>query len=95
MYTNIDPIEGTETVSEFIRYFAYDYFPTSVHNVIIELLNLVVHNCIFKLGDNWWLQNIGTAVGTPVACIYTILFFRYYECTKILRKFRKKLLFYK
>ena len=33
--------------------------------------------------------------GTPIAFIYAILFFDYYEYTKILREFRKNLLFYK
>ena len=95
MYTNIDPIEDIEMVDKFIHFFANDYFPTSVHNIIIDLLNLVMRNYIFKFGNTWWLQIIGTAMGIPDACIYAIFFFGYYERTQILRKFQTNLLFYK
>ena len=95
MYTNIDPTEGIEIIRKLVRYFANDYFPTSVYSVMINLLNLVMRNYIFKFGDTYWVQKIGTAMYNPVACIYAILFFGYYERTKILQKIKKNLLFYK
>ena len=50
---------------------------------------------MFKIGDTWWIQNIVTAMGTPYACIYAILFLGYFEQTIILRKCKSSLLFYK
>ena len=38
--------------------------------------------------------NIGTAMGTPVACIYAILFFGYFERKIILHRFKNNLLLY-
>ena len=54
-----------------------------------------MRHCIFKFGNTWWLQNISTAMGTPVACMYAILFFAYFERTIILCKYLKKIIFYK
>ena len=53
-----------------------------------------MENCVFKFGETFWLQLIGTAMGTPVACIYAILFFAYYERTILLQKYKRNLLFY-
>ena len=95
MYTNIDPVKGIETIETFIRYFANKYFSKQTKDVIIKLLHLVMKNYMFKLGDTWWLQKIGTAMGTPVACVHAILFFGYFGRTIILRKYKRNLLFYK
>ena len=95
MYTNIDPEEGVTTIEKFIRYLAPSSFTPKVRDVILNLLRLAMRNCIFKFGDTWWLQNIGTAMGTPCACIYAILFFGYFERTIILRKYKANLLLYK
>ena len=94
MYTNIDPTEGIDMVSKFLHFFTNKYFSTSVHNTMIDLLNLVIPNYIFKSDITWQLQNIGTAMEFPVAFIYAIIFFGYYKDTKTLRIFKKSLLFY-
>ena len=53
----------------------------------------MTHN-IFQFGDTFWAQQIGTAMGTPVACIYATIFFAWFEKTYILPKFKDNLLFY-
>ena len=53
-----------------------------------------MENCVFKFGETFWIQLIGTAMRTPVACIYAILFFAYYERIILLRKYKKNILFY-
>ena len=50
---------------------------------------------IFQFGSSWWHQTIGTAMGTPCACIYATIFFAYYERKYILSKYKNNLLFYK
>ena len=47
-----------------------------------------------QIGDTWWLHNIGTSMGTPVACIYATLFFAYFERKIIQSKYKFFLLFY-
>ena len=95
MYTNIDPTEGINTIKKFLKYFAYHIFSKKSQETLLELLNIVMRHCIFKFGNTWWLQNIGTAMGTPVACMYAILFFGYFERTTIQRKYANNLLFYR
>ena len=93
MYTNIDPVEGIETIRKYLKYFAPGF--TSIEcGIILDLLKLVMENCVFKFGETFWLQLIGTAMGTPVACIYAILFFAYYEWSILLCKYKKNLLLY-
>ena len=89
MYTNIDPVQGIETIRKYLKYFAPGIC-SDEREMILDLLQLVMENCIFKFGDTFWLQLIGTDMGTPVACIYAIIFLR----TILLRKYKKNLLLY-
>ena len=93
MYTNIDPKEGIVTVVKYMKYFAPFINPED-RQIIIKLLRLAMTNCIYKFGSTYWQQMIGTAMGTPVACIYAILFFAYFKRTILLRKYKKNLLLY-
>ena len=93
MYTNIDPLEGIDTIRKYLKHFAPG-FTSNECNIILKLLKLVMENCVFKFGETFWLQLIGTVTGTPVACIYAILFFAYYERTILLRKYKNNILLY-
>ena len=53
-----------------------------------------MRNNLFTFGDMWWLQNKGTTMGTPCACIYATLFFAYFEQTYILPTYKNNILFY-
>ena len=93
MYSNIDPVEGINTIEKYLTEFAPHILPDE-REIILDLLRLVMNNCFFKFGNTYWLQLIGTAMGTPVACIYAILFFAYFERTILLPKYKKNLLMY-
>ena len=93
MYSNIDPTEGIDTIQKYLKYFA-PTIDSKTKKILLELLQLVMNNCMFKFGSIWWLQRIGTAMGTPCACIYAILFFAYFERTILLRKYKKNLLLF-
>ena len=61
---------------------------------ILKLLELVMTNNIFQFGNTWWQIVIGTAMGTPCACIYATLFFAYFEQHYILPTYKDNILFY-
>ena len=95
MYLNILQSEGIPTLAKYLHYFGKESDPFLPTHVIMLLLKLVMNNCIFKFGDTFWLQREGTAMGTPCACIYAILFFAYFERTLLLQKYKNNLLLYK
>ena len=45
-------------------------------------------------GDTHWLKKCGTAMETPVACIYATLFFAFYKRSSLLLKYSPNLLYY-
>ena len=47
---------------------------SAVVNVIIKFLNLILHNNIFRFANGFFLQKIGTAMGTRMAPNYANLF---------------------
>ena len=91
MYTNIDPDEGIATIEKYLQKFNKTDIPTEF---ILKLLRLVMENNIFQFGNTFWRQNIGTAMGTPCACVYATLFYAYFEQTYILPKYKNNILFY-
>ena len=56
-------------------------------NLVLDLLQIVMTNNYCEFGECDWLQLVGTAMGTPAACVYTILYYRWHEIQKILPKF--------
>ena len=95
MYTNIDPAEGLPTIRKYLEKFKKEINPYFPIDFIMDLLTIVMKNCVFQFGNTYWVQNIGTAMGTPVACIYAILFYGYFEKTDILKKYNFNLQLYK
>ena len=94
MYSNIEPLEGLETIKNYIEFYVHEVnekFPTKL---ILKLLELVMTNNIFQFGNTYWKQLIGTAMGTPCACIYAILFFAFYERTHLQEKYKRNIITY-
>ena len=63
--------------------------------MLLALLKIVMTTNIFQFGNTWWCQLIGTAMGTPCACIYATMFFAWYERQHLLLKYKQHLLLYK
>jgi hypothetical protein len=96
MYTNIDPTEGTEVLKLYLNKYK-DKVKDEVTNIelILLLTRLVMNNNVFQFGDTYWLQKIGTAMGTPCACVYAMIFFAWFEQTRIQIKYKNNLVMYK
>jgi hypothetical protein len=95
MYTNIDPIEGIDTLCLYLdKYVKEGKGSTLNTSLICELTKLVIENNVFQFRDSYWKQNIGTVMGAPCSCIYTTLFFAWFDREKILTKYKNNLILY-
>jgi hypothetical protein len=94
MYTNIDPDEGTDILSKYMRTYGKEAMDYIDEKLISKLLKLVMNNNVFKFGDTWWHQNIGMAMGTPCACIYETIFFAWFERQHIFTKYTENFILY-
>ena len=95
MYTNIDPDEGLRTLKKYINTYKDEIKGTINSELICDMTELVMRNNVFQFGNTWWHQQVGTAMGTPCACIYATIFFAWFERQHILKKYQNNLLLYK
>ena len=84
MYTNIDTNHSLYMLQRWFELHAHELpqgFPT---RMILKAINLIMHNNVFQFDDTYWLQLIGTAMGTSCACMIATIYFSYHEETRIL-----------
>ena len=76
MYTNIPIEEGIEAFRIELENRDDKTIPT---DFLIKLLRLVLQNNIFEFNKEFWLQLLGTAMGTRVAPTYANIFMNWLE----------------
>jgi hypothetical protein len=62
--------------------------------MILELSNWVLNNMYLRFEDKYYLQTEGTAMGTPFAVVYAIIYLHYHESI-VLSKLRFKPIYFK
>ena len=70
MYNYIDPTYAIPIITKLINDLELkNLLPNNFPKVfILKTLCLIMTHNIFQFGPTYWLQKIGTAMGTPVAC---------------------------
>jgi hypothetical protein len=95
MYTNIDTHTGIAVIENFINAHLH-LLPSDYRtHLILQMLRLIMDNNVFSFMETYWLQLTGTAMGTPVACVYATITFGNHENTEILTTFQPNLVHYK
>ena len=95
MYTNIDPVHGIQTLEDWFQTHR-DKIPIDIpKDFLFELIKITLHNNYFQFGNTFWLQTLGIAMGTPMACILATLYFGFYEKTYLFPKYSKNLVYCK
>jgi hypothetical protein len=84
MYSNIDTDLGLSTMKKWFELHRHELPPGFDPDAILRGLELVMRNNVFEFGNTLWLQLVGTAMGTSVACMYATIYFSYHEETGIL-----------
>eukprot|EP00957_Ditylum_brightwellii_P211392 15366124-Ditylum_brightwellii.AAC.1 len=95
MYSNIDVDHCITAMEEWPQDHKDEFsndFPTEL---IIKSPILVMKSNVFSFGDTWWVQLIGVAMGTPCACIITMLYFGLFKHQFLLLKYKKWLCKYR
>ncbi|XP_069819694.1 uncharacterized protein [Dendropsophus ebraccatus] len=76
LYTRIPHDAGVEAVGRFLWQAGQ---PPEYIAFITDALTFILTNNCFTFGDQWYTQNVGTAMGTPVSCTYANLFLAFFE----------------
>ena len=77
MYTNINTDHGVATLRGFLEELESNESLSPDFNIemIIEAAMLMVHGNIFEYGNAYFRQLIGTAMGTPSAVLWAIIYY--------------------
>eukprot|EP00956_Cyclotella_meneghiniana_P004187 scaffold5127_cov49-Cyclotella_meneghiniana.AAC.3 len=92
MYTNIKTEPALASITEHIRNKVR--MGDTKKDTLIEGMNLVFRNNLFKFGDTYWRQKSGTAMGTPPAPPYATIFYALHE-NEMLPRWSQQIPFYK
>ena len=74
MYTNINTKMALWEIGNFLQSRSRS-FPTIPFAALSEAIGIVMQHNVFQFGDTYWLQKVGTAMGTPPGPSYANLFF--------------------
>lgn len=91
MYTNIPTVRALRLIGEYLTRKQFAGIPVTC---VMKALKIVMKNNVFKFGDTYWLQKTGTAMGTPPAPPWAILYYAVFEDV-FLPEFSDSLLLYR
>ena len=95
MYTNIHP-DRAILVSIACLDSLKDRLPPGYPlGAVKDAMVLVRKNNIFEWGNKYFLQLLGTAMGTSAACMWDTVYFAIHETQTLIPTFSSNLLFYK
>ena len=97
MYNNIDTDHACEVIGAWLDELApqitgIERFPVEA---IKDAMSLIMRNNIFEWGSLYFLQLIGTAMGTSAAVMWATLYFGYHEAKTLLPKYGTYHLYYR
>jgi hypothetical protein len=87
MYTNIQPDVCINVIQQWIEAYPNTVPKNVPQKLLIKLLDIIMRRNVFSFDDTSWLQEIGTAMGTPCACSYTTLSYALHEVQNIIAAF--------
>ena len=85
MYTNIDQDHAAKTLLQWLIDIKYDDLPPEL---LVEAIQIIMSNNYFQIGDTYWKQISGVAMGTPAACMLTTIYYGISENTILVPKYK-------
>ena len=95
MYTNIDTDHAIEVISAWLDSIKANLPTGFPFEAIKEAMILVMRNNLFEFGDLYFLQLLGTAMGTSAACMWATIYYAVHEITTLIPKYKNNLLLFK
>ena len=97
MYNNIDTEHAIEVISWWLNNLnARGKLPRDFPlEAVISAMKVIMRNNIFEFGDMYFLQLIGTAMGTSAAVMWATLYFAYHEVHTLIPKHGQFLPYFK
>ena len=94
MYTNIDTPHAIEVISKWLDNLSPNLHQQFPLGAVKEAMKIVMTGNIFQFGDAYFLQLLGTAMGTSAACMWATIYFSVHESDCLLPGFGDKLFLY-
>ena len=95
MYTNIDTTHGLEILRKFLEELEEEgKLPLGFDIDMllqVQAASIVMRWNIFEYGDCYFKQLVGTAMGTPVAVIWAMIYFYWHEKHKLIPCYGQKI----
>ena len=97
MYNNIDTDHAITVITWWIEdLHNRNPLPTNFpKEAVLTAMVTIMKNYIFEFGDLFFLQLLGTAMGTSAAVMWATLYYAYHEVHTILPKYDHLLLYFK
>ena len=73
MYTNIDTDHAIDVIGKWLDSLEGRLPPHFPLETVKEAMKLVMRNNVFEYGDLYFLQLLGTAMGTSAACMWATI----------------------
>ena len=94
MYTNIDTPHAILVIGRWLDSLKTKLHPTYPLDAVKDAMKIVMTNNIFQFGDAYFLQLLGTAMGTSAACMWATIYFSVHESDCLLPTFGHHMILY-
>ena len=97
MYNNIDTDHAIEVITWWLKdLFQRDLLPENFPlDAVLSAMIIIMRNNLFEFGDLYFLQLLGTAMGTSAAVMWATIYYAYHEVFTLIPKHGHNLLYFK
>jgi hypothetical protein len=97
MYNNIDTAHAITVISWWLNDMdTKDQLPPNFPlEAVIHAMKVIMRNNIFEWGDLYFLQLLGTAMGTSSAVMWATIYYTYHEISRLIPTQGESLLYFR
>ena len=96
VYSNIDTAHTNLVITRWLKdlYTKGELPPNFTLKAVVSAMIIIMRNNIFEFGDYYFLQLLGTAMGTSAAVMWATLYYAYHEVHTIIPNHGYNFLYY-